>query len=144
MFLHSNIGYLRRERHIKQSELGNLIGVEQSTIGNWEQGTRTPSVENIVKLAEVFDVSIDDLIKKKFEPVFPKRLKEMRERRSFTQEELGLSLNIDKSTICNWEKGKEEPSIKNLLSIVEELNISADYLIGASDERRGICHHNKI
>ena len=49
MFLHSNIGYLRRERHIKQSELGNLIGVEQSTIGNWEQGTRTPSVENIVK-----------------------------------------------------------------------------------------------
>lgn len=53
---------LRDERHISQYALAEKLGVAQSTIGNWEAGTREPNLDTIMRIADYFGVSLDFLI----------------------------------------------------------------------------------
>ena len=53
--------YLRKRSNMSQSELAKKIGVSASTIGNYEQGTRTPNFEIEEALADTFNVSLDVL-----------------------------------------------------------------------------------
>lgn len=61
----SNIKFMRRLRGLGQKQVGNIIGVGESTIANYESGIRTPNAVLLKKLADVFEISIDDLIIKK-------------------------------------------------------------------------------
>lgn len=47
---------------LTQSKLASGIGVNQSTVCNWLNGKKEPSIESLWKLADFFDVSIDYLI----------------------------------------------------------------------------------
>lgn len=53
---------LREEHNLTQKELGALVGVAQSNINRWENGTVCPSADFVVKLADYFDVSTDYLL----------------------------------------------------------------------------------
>ncbi len=50
---------LRLKKGLTQTELGEKVGVKQNTLTNWENGKREPSFENLVKLADLLDVSLD-------------------------------------------------------------------------------------
>lgn len=50
---------------LTQSKLANGIGVNQSTVCNWLNGKKEPSIESLWKLADFFDVSVDYLIGRK-------------------------------------------------------------------------------
>ena len=52
---------LREEAHWSQSELAEKIGSAQRNVSNWENGVSEPDCETIIKLAETFDVSLDEL-----------------------------------------------------------------------------------
>ena len=54
----------REELQFTQKELAEKIGNVQRNISNWENGTSEPDLETIVKLAEIFDVTIDELFGK--------------------------------------------------------------------------------
>ena len=52
-----------------QSELAKRIGINKSVIGYYEVGGRFPTCENLIKLSEVFAVSVDYILKgDKLEP----------------------------------------------------------------------------
>lgn len=53
---------LREESGLSQYKFANKIGVSQSTVGNWESGTREPNFDMISKLAEFFNVTTDYLL----------------------------------------------------------------------------------
>lgn len=53
---------LRKERGWSQADLATKIAGDPGQISRYENGKITPSVEAIVKLAELFDVSIDHLL----------------------------------------------------------------------------------
>ncbi len=55
---------LREEFIMTQKELAQKIGNEQRNVSNWENGTSEPDCETILKIAQVFDVSIDELFGK--------------------------------------------------------------------------------
>lgn len=57
-----NIKKLRKENRYTQSELAILLGVTKSTIASYENDSRQPSYEVLIKLADVFHVSIDNII----------------------------------------------------------------------------------
>ena len=63
-FFPTNLQYLRKDKHLTQNELANKIGVDQTTIGRWEDGNREPTIGNVVNIAEVFNISIPDLLGK--------------------------------------------------------------------------------
>lgn len=59
--LGENIKQLRKEKNISQKELASLINVSQRLISNYEDGSATPTVENLIKIADTFKVSLDFL-----------------------------------------------------------------------------------
>lgn len=56
-----NIKRLRKNKGLTQQEIADLVHVNRVTYTNWEKGKREPSFENLVKLADLFDVSLDCL-----------------------------------------------------------------------------------
>ena len=54
----------REEMQLTQKELAEKIGNVQRNISNWENGTSEPDCETILKLSEIFNISIDELFGK--------------------------------------------------------------------------------
>lgn len=55
------IRHLRQERRWSQAELGERLGVHQKQVSAYERGVNLPSTEVLIKMAEVFDVTLDYL-----------------------------------------------------------------------------------
>ena len=53
---------LRDGRGYSQAALANKIGVKQSTVGMWENGTNFPKVQQLIVLADLFHASTDYLL----------------------------------------------------------------------------------
>lgn len=56
------ITQLRKQQNLSQDELAKKVGVSRTIIGNYERNANTPSIEVLLKLAKVFNVSVDFLI----------------------------------------------------------------------------------
>lgn len=63
MELGSQIKKRRNELSLSQEELAEKVYVSRQTISNWENDKSYPDVNSLVLLSEVFNVSIDNLIK---------------------------------------------------------------------------------
>ncbi|AXQ77987.1 helix-turn-helix domain-containing protein [Streptococcus chenjunshii] len=57
-----NIKLLRKKQGLSQEKLAEKIGVSRQTVAKWETGNSLPDVLSCAKLAELFDVSIEDLL----------------------------------------------------------------------------------
>ncbi len=53
---------LRARDNLTQKQAGQLVGVTADTWANWEKGKTTPDVIIAYKIAEHFELSIDDII----------------------------------------------------------------------------------
>lgn len=53
---------LRKKNGYSQEELSRIIGVSRNTIKNWEDGRTEPSVSIALKLANLFQISIEQLL----------------------------------------------------------------------------------
>src|SRR5574338_76877 len=62
------------------------------------------------------------------------RLKAIRVKRGYTQESLAEELNTDKRQVTRWESGTFTPNSETLFRIAKTLNVSADFLLGLSDD----------
>lgn len=63
-YIGQNIRYLRKEKKLSQAKLGDKVGKSESTIQMWETGFRSPTMESVQRLSEVFEISITDLMTK--------------------------------------------------------------------------------
>ena len=54
---------LRKEAGFSQEELGNKLNVARQTISKWELGETTPEMDKLIKISEIFNVTLDELIK---------------------------------------------------------------------------------
>lgn len=53
---------VRKSKKLTQKEIADLVHVNRVTYTNWEKGKREPSFENLIKLADLFEVSLDCLL----------------------------------------------------------------------------------
>lgn len=60
--LNQKIRKLRRSKNLTQTQLSGMLGVAQSTIVSWENGQRKPDIDSLMKMAEIFGVSTDELL----------------------------------------------------------------------------------
>ncbi len=65
--------------------------------------------------------------------VFGERLKEVRELQKMTRRELAKEAGIDPSLISRYEHGDRSPTAENIVRIAQALKVSADYLLGLTD-----------
>ena len=53
---------LRKQAHLTQVELAKRLGIGQSSYADWERGKKKPTQENLVKIAQILNVSVDYLV----------------------------------------------------------------------------------
>jgi len=58
----NNLEKIRKEHKISQSKLGNALGITQQMISSYEKNISSPNIESLIRLADYFHVSVDDLI----------------------------------------------------------------------------------
>ena len=52
----------RKQCGMSQAELANRVGVERSAVAKWESGKSLPQAAHLVKLAEIFGCSVDEIL----------------------------------------------------------------------------------
>lgn len=60
--LSNRIYELRTQKGLSQKELGAILGVSNKAVSKWETGTALPKTETLIKLAEVFEISTEELL----------------------------------------------------------------------------------
>lgn len=61
---------------------------------------------------------------------FAKNLKQYRKQKKYSQEKLAKELHYGYTAIANYESGRNEPSIDDLILLAKALNVTVDELIG--------------
>lgn len=61
------IASLRKENGMTQLDLAEKMGVTDKAVSKWERDLSCPDINSLPKLAEIFDVSVDDLMQVKLE-----------------------------------------------------------------------------
>ena len=56
------IKQLRTERNMSQEDLAKFLFIDRSVISKWESGKRIPDLKYLVKMSEIFNVSLDELV----------------------------------------------------------------------------------
>lgn len=58
----NNLKQLRSAKGMGQKELAGAIGTTLKTVSHWETGYSEPSIQQLIVLADYFDVTLDDLV----------------------------------------------------------------------------------
>lgn len=62
MNLGKNISELRKKNNLTQEELANMLGVSPQAVSKWENDAACPDIALLPKIAEIFSVTIDELM----------------------------------------------------------------------------------
>jgi transcriptional regulator with XRE-family HTH domain len=62
MYLSQNIKFLRKTNSLTQAEFGDKLGIQASQITKYEKGTSDPPVAKLIQIADIFEVSLQDLV----------------------------------------------------------------------------------
>lgn len=63
MTLGARIRALRMQQNLSQEELAEKLDVSRQSVSKWENDTATPDLDKLVKLSELFEVSLDELVR---------------------------------------------------------------------------------
>lgn len=58
----------RKQHHLSQEELADKIGVSRQAVSKWERAEASPDTDNLILLANIYGVTLDELLQGKEEP----------------------------------------------------------------------------
>ena len=61
-----NLKTFRLMNNLLQSDIASKLSIHQSNVSDWENGVTRPEYENLIALADIFDVSLDELLGRNF------------------------------------------------------------------------------
>lgn len=67
--------------------------------------------------------------------MFGERLRDLRNEKHLTQDDLGEKLGVSPKTIGTWERGTREPPMKTINTLAKLFDVSTDYLLGRTNKR---------
>ena len=62
MELHENLIQLRKAHGFSQEEVAEALHIQGRTYQNYEYGTRLPPLPTLIALADLYDISLDELV----------------------------------------------------------------------------------
>ena len=57
----------RKDNGWSQEEFAEKLNVSRQTVSKWEMGKAIPELEKLIKISELYQVTIDDLVKDNYE-----------------------------------------------------------------------------
>ena len=133
---------IRENKDLKQYELASILNIYKGLYNQYETEYEIIPIKHLNTLANYFDVSIDYLFGLSDKLNYKnnnseidalkvgERLKEFRKENKLTQEKLAKILNMARSALANYERGRNVIATPFLYTICTKYNISADYLLG--------------
>lgn len=67
---------------------------------------------------------------------YRQRMRELREDRDFTQQEVAEVLGTSQTMYARYERGANELPIRHLLTLCRYYGVSSDYFLGLTDSKR--------
>lgn len=64
------------------------------------------------------------------------RLKDLREDKDLTQQDIAKILNTTRNQVSKWENEIQEMGIYKLIKLTKFYNVSADYILGLTNEKK--------
>ena len=62
--VNENIRFLRKKKGWTQEKFSKKIGIKRSLVGAYEEGRSDPRLNNLLKMCEIFEISLDNILKK--------------------------------------------------------------------------------
>ena len=146
MFYRNRLREIREAQRISQKQLGDLLHIRENAYSQYETEYVIIPLKHLNTLCNYFNCSLDYLFgftdeynyqvsNKEIDLKFAgQRLKEFRKENKLTQVKLATFLNTVHPVITNYEKGKHLISTPFLYQICQKYHISADYLLGKTEE----------
>jgi transcriptional regulator with XRE-family HTH domain len=70
--------------------------------------------------------------------ILAKRLKKLREEKGESKRSIAKALNISPVTYGQYENSKRTPGLESFISIVQYFDVSADFLLGLTEDRESV------
>ena len=113
--VNENIRFLRKKKGWTQEKFSKKIGIKRSLVGAYEEGRSDPRLSNLLKMCEVFSISLDNILKKDVS-----NLPEGQYLKNEDQNVKVLSITVDKI-------GKENIELINQKASAGYLNSYSDF-----------------
>ena len=62
MSLGTNISRLRAEKRLSQGDLAEVLEVSRQSVSKWETDSSVPDLDKLIKLSQLFRVTLDELV----------------------------------------------------------------------------------
>lgn len=138
----SQIERLRKENNMTQAQLAEKLCVSDKAVSKWECGNGVPDLDNIGRLAEIFQISIDELLTGK-----PKD-----EQKTISEDEQVLQFQINSyeelvvysSHLSNALINKIAVEVMDTITEFEEIIYLMDYFTLETLQKLCLYHKDKI
>jgi transcriptional regulator with XRE-family HTH domain len=138
--LASNIIFIRKQYNLSQSNLANKINVNPRTVSKWELDQQSPTIVELLRISEVFNIEFDMLLKQDLSG-FPNtqpidkyilldNIDYLLKKQAMTIRGLAQALGINSAEIHAWIERKREPAPHIITRIARIFSLSVDALVG--------------
>ncbi|EGF12364.1 XRE family transcriptional regulator [Streptococcus sanguinis SK330] len=100
-------------------------------------------IQRFVVFVNVFLKKFKNFLKRGY-LMFPERLKKLRKAAGMSQKNLALKLNTSQQNINYWENGQRNPKREKLIETADFFDVSVDYLLGNTDEKKPVLETAQI
>lgn len=135
----SNLNYLLKRDNMTQAELAKKLGVGTTSVYNWCSGLKTPRMDKIDKMCEIFSITRSYLIAFDYEnevlkmvenqEVMARNIRHFMTINNVTAADMCKALNIKPNTFSYWVNAKYYPRIDKIEMMANYFGVSKAALI---------------
>ncbi|MBS6236559.1 MAG: helix-turn-helix transcriptional regulator [Clostridiales bacterium] len=144
---------LRKSAGMTQKQLGESVGLSMQAINDIEKGRRETTITKAILMARLFNTTVEYIMGETddssrpdespfIEQIFvreeifclAKRLKELRNKKGLSIQEVGKATHFGTLRYKNLENANTNPPLTWLIALADYFDVSLDYLVGRSDE----------
>ncbi len=131
------------EHEINLTQLANEVGIDATTIGRYLHSRYTPTVANLVKLADYFQCTTDFLLGRESEnyptvfyscPPFSEQLKVLKEHFNCPWWNFYKTAHISSSRFYEWKNGTRTPTLDCIIFLADGFGCTVDFIIGRTKQ----------
>lgn len=133
----TNDGPINRARKAKgytQKELAEALGVGYVTMQNWEYGRYPVPYAKLLKMAEILDVNVQDLVEDGHEAAVKYHIANFRRAKKMTQGQLADAIGRSQVQVAFYEAEKYNPPADVLNKIASTLGVTVEELRKGPEE----------
>ncbi|MBS4026432.1 MAG: helix-turn-helix domain-containing protein [Clostridia bacterium] len=138
MFAGKKIRDFRKKRGLTLVELSEKLAVSPSYLSSIERNIKKPSLPILKKISECLNISMSNLYEDTMEGSTGEKIRNIREGRGLTIEELSEISNIPTETILKLEKDVLQPDLEQMESLSEALNVTINFFLERNNSLRSI------